>query len=160
MPSNMFIRFEGPTIPGTSRLPGHESDIEILSWSHSFAQPGSRSTGERSTVEQATHQNFSLTKYLDAASNELLKMSWSGKQFLKATVTCYREGSSPGGAAIKYLEIAMQHVVISNYSISGGPGDIPVENVSLDSVIVEHTYTPAHGEVSSARHDLQNHEVS
>ena len=155
MPSNMFIRFEGPTIPGTSRLPGHESDIEILSWSHGFVQPGARST-----AEQATHQNFSLTKYLDTSSNELLRMSWSGKQFLKATVTCYREGSSPGGAATKYLEIDMQHVVISNYSISGGPGDIPVENISLDYGIVEYKYTPAHGESSSARHDLQNHEVS
>ena len=42
--------------------------------------------------------------------------------------------------AVKYLEIVMEHVVISNYSVSGGPGDVPVENVSLSYGKVQYTY--------------------
>ena len=34
----------------------------------------------------------------------------------------------------------MTHVVISNYSVSGGPGDIPVENVALDYGIISYEY--------------------
>jgi type VI secretion system secreted protein Hcp len=53
-------------------------------------------------------------------------------------------------------------VVISNYSISGGPGEIPVENVSLDYGIVQYTYVNqkhAGGADETARHNLETHSV-
>jgi type VI protein secretion system component Hcp len=50
----------------------------------------------------------------------------------------------------------MQHVVILNYSVSGGPGDIPVENVSLDYGTVQYTYIDQkHGDSVSTQHDLE-----
>ncbi|HKR65993.1 MAG TPA: type VI secretion system tube protein Hcp [Thermoanaerobaculia bacterium] len=155
MTTNMFIRFEEPAIAGTSTAPKHERDIEILSWSHGFAQPTSptRSTAGSGTVEQATHQNLSFTKYLDAASNVMMKMCWSGQRFARVTMSCYRDDS---GAPVQYLEVVMQHVVIANYSISGGPGDIPVENVSLDYGTIQYTYMPNSGPRLSAAHDLQS----
>ena len=94
------------------------------------------------TIEQASHQSLSVTKYLDTATNTLLKYCWSGQQIAKATLTCYRDDGSPGSQPVNYLTIEMQHVVISNYSISGGPGDVPVETVSLDYGIVQYTKTP------------------
>jgi type VI protein secretion system component Hcp len=41
---------------------------------------------------------------------------------------------------VEYLTVAMEHVIISNYTVSGGPGDIPVENVSLDYGTVRYDY--------------------
>ncbi len=138
--TNMFIRFDG--IDGSSTTTGHEKEIEILSWSHGFAQPVSptRSTASAGTVEQANHAGLSFTKYLDAASTALLKTCWSGKQLQSATISCFRSDGSGDNKPVKYLEITMQNVIIGNYSISGGPGDIPVENISLDYGTVKYTY--------------------
>ena len=142
MSTNMYIKFEEPTISGSSSEPGHESEVEILSWSHGFSQPTSptRSTPGSGTAAQATHQNLLFTKYLDTATNAILKLTWSGKQIGKVTITCYRASGGSDNRPVKYLEIAMQHVLIANYSVSGGPGDIPVENVSLNYGVVQYTY--------------------
>jgi type VI secretion system secreted protein Hcp len=135
MASDMYIKFEEPAVIGASIAPDHVGEIEILSWSHGFVPP----TGPTRSVGQSTQQNLSFTKYLDQATNDLLKYSWSGKQIGKATITCYRSDGSNGNPLL-YLTLTMQHVVISNYSVSGGPGDIPVENVSLDYGIIQYTY--------------------
>lgn len=135
--TNMFIKFEGPEIGGSS-VAGHEKEIEILSWNHGFAQPTSP-TRSGSGRETAGHQNMSFTKYLDAASDSILRYAWSGKQISKATITCYRSDAS-SDRPVKYLTVEMQNVVISNYSISGGAGDMPVENVALDYGIVHYSY--------------------
>jgi type VI secretion system secreted protein Hcp len=160
MSSNMYIKFEEPAVEGSSTAPGHEHEIEVLSWSHGFVQPtsGRRDFSVADTGEQATHQNLTFTKYLDAATNTLLRLCWSGRQIGKVTLSCYRsDGSS--GKPVQYLEIVMQYVVIANYSVSGGPGDRPVENVSLDYGIVQYNYTEqksanANAGVKPAKHNL------
>jgi type VI secretion system secreted protein Hcp len=168
MASNMYLKFEEPAVDGSSTADGHAKEIEILSWSHGFVQPTSptRSSAGAGTVEQATHQNLSFTKYLDTATNALLKFCWSGKQFKTATLTCYRADGANDNKPVEYLKVIMEHVVISNYSVSGGPGDVPVENVSLDYGIVQYNYKEqkhADGAADAnkpAKHDLEKRVVS
>jgi len=165
MATNMFLKFDNPAIKGSSSVPGHTDEIEVLSWNHGFVQPTSatRSSAGGRSVEQATHQNLSFTKYLDHATDDLLKLCWGGKQIGKATLICFRPDGSRDDKPVEYLRVTMEHVVISNYSISGGPGDIPVENVSLDYGTVQYTYKSQHvanGADESARHDLETREVS
>jgi type VI protein secretion system component Hcp len=53
----------------------------------------------------------------------------------------------------------MQHVVISNYSVSGGPGDVPVENVSLDYGTVMYEYNgfgPRDGKPATATYEVES----
>lgn len=157
MATNMYIKFETPSVQGGSKEPGHAGEIEVLSWSHGFVQPTSPTRSGGGTIEQATHQNLTFTKYLDTATNELLKLCWSGMQLGKATLTAYRsEGRDD--QPIRYLEIIMEHVVIANYSISGGPGDVPVENIALDYGIIHYNYTGQKtlgSAPSSATHNLE-----
>lgn len=147
MPANMYLRFESPDISGGSTAAGHTGEIEVLSWNHGFVQPTSPTRGSAGsgTVEQAAHQNFTFTKYLDSATNELLKVCWSGKQIGKATLTCYRPDGATGNKSVEYLTVIMEHVIISNYSVAGGPGDVPVENVSLDYGTVQYKYKDQKG---------------
>ncbi len=162
MSTNMYIRFEEPAVQGTSTAPAHEKEIEVLSWSHGFTQPTSptRSTAGTGTVERPNHANLTFSKYLDQSSSELLKLCWSGKQFGKVTIRCYRADGSGDHNPVEYLKVTMQHVVISNLSIAGGAGDVPVENVSLDYGVIEYTYTDQkHGD-SSAKHDLHTGAIS
>jgi type VI secretion system secreted protein Hcp len=140
MAINVYIKID--SITGGSTATGHIGELEVLSWSHGFVQPTSptRSTAGAGTVEQATHQNFNFTKYLDPSSTALLKANWSGKQIATACVTCYRSDGAVDNAPVKYLQVDMTNLIISNYSISGGMGDIPVENVALDYDSVTYTY--------------------
>ena len=76
MATNMYIKFEEPGIEGGSSAAEHAEQIEIMSWSHGFTQPTSptRATAGGGTVEQANHSNFTFTKYIDSATDDLLKM--------------------------------------------------------------------------------------
>jgi type VI secretion system secreted protein Hcp len=162
----MYVKFEAPDIAGTSTDPGHAGEIEILSWNHGFAQPTSptRSSAGAGTVEQASHQNFTFTKYLDSATNAILRYCWSGQQFGKVTLTCFRADGHGGNKPVEYLRVEMEHVIVSNYSVSGGPGEVPVENVSLDYGIIAYHYTPQQASdgsnsSQSAKHNLENRTI-
>src|SRR5258708_15448827 len=105
MAGNMFLKFETPEIKGESTDSNHKDEVQVLSWSHSFNQPtkATRSSAGGGTVEQANHSDFSFSKYLDAATDDLLKFCWNGKQIGKATLACYR--SDEDNKAILYLEV-------------------------------------------------------
>lgn len=163
---NMYVSFTD--IEGECSAKGHEGEIEILSWNHGFNQPTSptRSGAGAGTVEQATHQPFSFTKYVDSSSDDIISSCWGGKQVDEVIVSCYRADGATDNQPVKYLQITMGHVVVSGYSISGGPGDIPVENISLDYGTVEYNYLPqqradgAAGGNEVVKHDLELREVS
>ncbi len=167
MATNMYLDL-GKDIKGGCAAAEHKDKLEILSWNHGFSQPTSpvRSSAGSGTVEQANHMNLSFTKYLDSATDDILKVCWDGKQLDKATLSCFRADSATDNKPIKYLEIEMQHVIIANFSVSGGPGDIPVENVSLDYGIVKYTYIPQKrkdgtgGSKQEIQHDLEQRKIS
>jgi type VI secretion system secreted protein Hcp len=167
MASNIFLKLEG--IEGESKDGKNPGTIEILSWNHAFHQPTSpvRSTAGAGTVEKATHSDLSFNKYLDGASHGLLKACWAGTTIKTAVLKAFRaDGAVETGASTAYLEINLESVVISNYSVSGGPGDIPMENVSLNYGSVEYKYTPQKQKEGSAeaqkpaKHDLITNTIS
>src|SRR4051812_25634419 len=166
MAQNMFIKFETPGIEGECTASGHAKEIEILSWSHSFNQTTSptRSSAGGGTVEKANHSDFTFSKYIDSATDDLLKMCRNGKQIGKATVSAYRANGD--NKPVKYLEIAMDKVIVSNLSFGGGSGDLPVENISLSYGKVQYSYMPQKetdgtGEgVQPVSHDLITQEVA
>lgn len=168
MEANMYLKFEEPAIEGTSTAPGHAKEIEVLSWSHGFTQPTSptRSSAGGGSAAQANHSSLSFTKYIDAASNELLKYCWGGQQIGKATLTCLRSSGAAGDKPVEYLRVALQHVIISDYRVSGGVGDVPTENVSLDYRTVQYTFTgPSHSDGSpgantTATHNLETGKIA
>ncbi len=166
MAVNFFLKLETPEIKGESSDSDHKDEIQVLSWSHSFNQPTSptRSSAGGGTVEQANHADFSFTKYIDASTDDLLKQCWSGKSISKGTFTAYRADGD--NKPVKYLEITMENIIVSNFSVSGGSGDIPVENVSLSYGKVQYSYIPQKKDDGTAegaqpvKHDLIAQSVS
>ena len=164
MASNMFILIKD--IKGESSDESNKDSIQVLSWSHSFNQPTSptRSSAGSGTVEQANHSDFSFTKYIDAATDDLLKACWSGKQIATATFSAYRSDGS--NKAIKYLEVEMAGVLVSNFSIGGGTGDVPTETVTLSYSAVTYNYIQQKAADGTAggnqkiKHDLATQTVS
>jgi type VI secretion system secreted protein Hcp len=166
MSSNMYIKFKNPEIEGEASDSEHEKEIEVLAWSHSFHQPTSstRVSAGGGTVERANHSDFSFTKLMDTATDDLLKHCWSGKHIDKAVFSCYRANGD--NKPVKYLEVEMEHVIISSVSFGGGPGDVPSENVSLNYGKVTYNYIPQDekegtaGAVQPVSHDLMQNTVS
>lgn len=141
MATNIYLKLDG--IEGECRAKGHEKEIEILSWSHGFSQPTSSvRASSGACVEKANHSDINVTKYLDSASDDILKSIWSGKLVKTAVITCYRSDGSESNEHVEYLKIELDEVIISNFSISGGAGDIPIENLSLNYGKIKYTYTP------------------
>lgn len=167
MATNMYLKFDPPLEAGSSAAK-HEKEIEVLSWSHSSGQAPAktRSTAGSGTVEQATHNPLSFTKYLDAATHTLLRNCWSGKQIKQVTLSCYRASGDEKNEPVQYLSVVMDHVIISNYSVSGGPGNLPVENVSLDYGAVQYNYVEQKKEDGQGdgnkpvKHDLETRTIS
>jgi type VI secretion system secreted protein Hcp len=165
MAGNFFIKFEEPGITGESTDSSHTGEIQVMSWSHSFNQPTkpTRSSAGGGTVEQANHSDFSITKYLDSATDDLLKFCWNGKQIGKATFTAYRADGD--NKPVEYLKVLLEKIVVSNVSFGGGGGDLPTETVSLAYGKVTYTYKPqkvADGTSDGAQpayHDLIGQEV-
>jgi len=166
MATNCFLKLETPNITGESTDSDHTGEIQVLSWSHSFNQPTSptRSSAGGGSVEQANHADFSFTKYIDSATDDLLKQCWSGKSISKGTFTAFRADGD--NKPVKYLEITMENIIVSNFSVSGGTGDIPVENVTLSYGTVQYSYIPQKKDDGTAdgaqpvKHDLIKQAVS
>jgi type VI secretion system secreted protein Hcp len=166
MAGNMFLKLTTPDITGESTDSSHAGEIQVLSWSHSFNQPTSptRSSAGGGTVEQANHSDFSFTKYIDASTDDLLKMCWSGKHIQKGVFSAYR--SNGDNKPVEYLVITMEKIIVSNVSIGGGTGDIPTETITLSYGTVEYKYIPQKeddgtGEgAQPVKHDLIKQEVS
>ncbi len=165
MAINAYMKIEGPNIAGESTDTTHKGELEILSWSHGFSQSTSptRSTAGSGTVERADHQDFSFSKYLDASVRDILKVCWTGDQIDKITVTLLRSAEPD---PVPYLEIIMSEVVVSSYSISGGAGDMPIENISLAYGKVEYKYIEQKkdsgdkGGGKPISHDLQTNKIA
>ena|SRR5437763_4131786 len=167
MAINAYLKLETPAIKGDCTAGDHTDDIEVLNWNHGFSQPTSatRSSAGGGTVEQASHQPMSLSKYIDSATSQLLKTCWSGKTIGTATLFCYRASGAEDNKAVLYLKVVMTDVVISNQSLSGGGGDLPVENLALDYGTVQYTYTlqkddGTAGGNKPAKHDLMKRAIS
>ncbi|MBI9082854.1 MAG: type VI secretion system tube protein Hcp [Desulfobacterales bacterium] len=163
MSTNMFLKLKG--IDGEAEDEKHGKWIEILSWGHSFEQPVTPyrpSTG--ATVEKCKHELITTAKYLDSASAAILKAIWGGKLLDDAKIQCYR--SDGNNVPILYLEIIMEDVIISTYSISGGEGDIPQEELGLSYGTISYSYKPmnkltgAAGSPLLAKHNLVKNVVS
>lgn len=156
MASNMYIKFDD--VVGEATDTNHTDWIEILSWNHGFSQPASPLRGSSgSTVEMANHSDFNFTKAIDSATDDLIGACWKGLQYEKVTVECFK--SDGGNEPIKYLEIDMEDVVVSNFSISGGQGSLPMENVSLAYSKIKYIYDPKNKEDGTQSDGVQPIEV-
>lgn len=163
MSTNMFLQLK--SIDGESEDEKHANWIEIIGWGHSFEQPASGfRTSSGSTLEKCKHELLTVTKYIDKASTAILKAVWSGKQLDDATVECFRADGD--NVPVKYLKIFMEDVIISTFSISGGEGDIPQEELGLSYATIQYEYTPQDkalgtpGSAMTGKHNLVKNVVS
>lgn len=172
MSSNIFMTAkgeDGTEIKGSSTDEAHKEAIEVVSWSHAFSQPTTAATksSDQQATSRANHMDFNFTKFFDNASDEFCKACWTGAQLEEVVMMCYRASGSTdaGGGATDYLMITMNDVIVSNYSISGGGDELPIESITLNYTKIEYKYKPVDMETGKAgsqvsiSHDLGTNKV-
>jgi type VI secretion system secreted protein Hcp len=139
----------GDGVRGESSLAGYEGKIELLSFSHGVAMQmtGDISNSER-TSGRPSHQDLTVTKYLDAASPVLNQACCEGKEFPQVAVII---GRNDGGRLGELMRYTLRGVLISSISIGGGGGDRPVETLTLNYNKIEWSYTSQRPEQGKER---------
>src|SRR5688500_15414803 len=113
MAQDMFLKLDD--IKGESTDSAHAGEIDVLSWSWGMSQSGSTHTGQGSGAGKVTVQDISVTKYVDSATPNLLKMCCNGKHFQKAVLTVRKTGENP----LEYLKLTMEKGIIASVSTGG-----------------------------------------
>jgi type VI secretion system secreted protein Hcp len=138
MAFDTFIKIKD--IPGESTDDKHKDWIELTSFSHGMSQPASAvvSSSGGGGAERVNHQDFSISKLVDKASPKLYEACCKGTHISEVVIEMCRAG----GDKLKYMEIKMQHVIVSSINYSGSAGsDFPSESVTFNYAKINWNYT-------------------
>lgn len=135
MAVDMFLELEG--VKGESVDKVHKDKIDILAWSWGLSNTGTLHHGSGGGAGKAAFQDISITKYIDAASPNLMLFCANGKHFAKGKIIVRKAGENP----LEYLVIELTKVMVSSYSTGGSGGEERLtENVVLNFAQVKVEY--------------------
>jgi type VI secretion system secreted protein Hcp len=134
MPSNIYLKLD--KAQGSSKIPDFKDAIELFSFSHGVSFPmnsGERSDQGEERQGRCQHESFTVVKKADKSSPNLYLYCSTGEEIGKATI------SIQGNNKNKIFSFEMDKVFITAVSISGGPGDDPIETVMLSYASIKWT---------------------
>ncbi|MGH1369531.1 MAG: Hcp family type VI secretion system effector [Maritimibacter sp.] len=127
-------------IKGEAQDDKHKDWIDVLSWSWGMSQSGTTHMGMGAGGGKVNVQDITLSKYVDAATHDLIKRCCSGEHIEKGQLVVRKAG---GSAPIDYLKIDMKDIMITNYQTGGMKDglDRVQETLTLNFRSFEVTYT-------------------
>lgn len=139
MAIDVYLQIDG--IKGESGDSKHQGWIECTSVQWSILQPRSAtaSTGGGHTAERCELSDVTFHKLADLASPILAQTCAAGKTIPKALFEFWRADGQ--GERIKYYEVALDNVIVSQVAQGVTGGDIMSETVALKFSKVRWTYT-------------------
>ena len=140
--ANLFAKFEGPPVEGGSTAEGHKNDLEIFSLSHGFSLPAYFAPDAR-VNGTVSHQDVSMVFELNSATVPMLKSVFTGANFDKVTIFCYRaSGQESTSKQQRYLTVTLEQAICSGVSLSGSKGSSGTVSISLNYAKVQYEYDP------------------
>jgi type VI secretion system Hcp family effector len=131
MPLEAYLQIEG--VPGETLSEGYENWIELQDFDLSASQTASATSTSSggATSGRAYMSDMLVRKAVDNATPKLHEACCSGKHFKQVSVHLFRAGDPK----VKYLEIKLEEVIISSFTMLGN-GDhessFPSELVALN----------------------------
>jgi type VI secretion system secreted protein Hcp len=136
MAVDMFLDLDG--VKGESVDKAHKGKIDILAWQWGIANSGTFHHGSGGGAGKATFNDITITKYVDAASPNIMLFCANGKHFAKGKIIVRKAGENP----LEYLTIDFDKVLVTSYSTGGGSGQERLtESVTLNFAKVKVEYT-------------------
>lgn len=114
MAVDIFLKLSNGIL-GESQDETHAEEIDVLAWSWGLSQSGTTHMGGGGGGGKVNVQDISITKYVDLASNDLIKRCCSGEHITDGLLTVRKAGGSP----IEYFKMKMYNIMISSYQTGG-----------------------------------------
>lgn len=115
MAIDCFLRLDN-NIKGESQDDKHKEWIDVLSWNWGMTQSGTTHAGMGGGGGKVDVQDITLTKYVDAATHDLVKRCCSGEHIKSGELVVRKSG---GVAPVDYLRIRFEEVMITSYMTGG-----------------------------------------
>ncbi|WP_298294584.1 type VI secretion system tube protein Hcp [uncultured Litoreibacter sp.] len=103
-------------IKGESQDSTYRDDIDVLAWSWGMTQSGTTHVGGGGGGGKVNVQDITLTKYVDLASNDLIKRCTSGAHIDDGKLIVRKSG---GDAPVEYFILSMENIMITSYNTGG-----------------------------------------
>jgi type VI secretion system secreted protein Hcp len=135
--TDMFLKLGD--IKGESLDDKHKDEIDVLAWSwgESDGTAPARRVKNGLAVPDCI-QDLSLTKYVDAATPDVIMDAVSGRVVPGATLTLRKAGKTQQ----EYLILKLSNVSISSYSTGGSGGEDRItENITLHFQRMDGSYS-------------------
>ena len=139
MAIDCFLKLED-NIRGESHDDKHKDWIDVLSWNWGLSQSGTTHQGHGGGGGKVDVQDITITKYVDAATHDLVKRCCSGEHITGGQLVVRKSG---GVAPVDYLKIDIKDVMISSYTTGGMKDglDRVQETLTLNFRAFQVTYT-------------------
>jgi type VI secretion system secreted protein Hcp len=130
---DMFLKIDG--IDGEVTSPGHEDEIQVLSWSWSMSN--SSTLGGGGSAGAVAFEDIVITKELDKATPLLMQKCAAGQPI--SNVELY---VTPASAPMEnFYIISIPDALVTSVKTGGASGDIVLtEEITLNFAEVEVTY--------------------
>jgi type VI secretion system secreted protein Hcp len=127
MAVDMFLELDG--VKGESIDKAHKGKIDIMSWQWGIANSGTFHHGSGGGAGKASFQDITITKFIDAASPNLMLFCANGKHFAKGKIIVRKAGENP----LEYVHVDFEKVLVTAYSTGGSGGQERLtEHVTLN----------------------------
>lgn len=142
---DIYVKFDSPNIKGESTDQKHEDWLEVKSWSHRIKQPKSATASSVGghTAERCEHELMEFTKEMDVTSPQLYEHCSGGTTFKEVHVEFMRADGD--GNRVKYMEINMKNVILSDVAPAVDGEGFPNEVFALSYGAIEWKYTQQKG---------------
>ncbi|MBK1705555.1 Hcp family type VI secretion system effector [Halochromatium glycolicum] len=126
-------------IKGESKDHQYADWIEVLSWSWGMSQLGTMHSGTGGGTGKVNVQDFSVTKFVDKSTPNIIQKCCTGKHYPEATFIARKAGDKP----VDYVKLTMKEVIVTSAGTGGGTGEDRVtESVTLNFAHFKYEYTP------------------
>ncbi|MEC7761519.1 MAG: type VI secretion system tube protein Hcp [Pseudomonadota bacterium] len=115
MAMDSFLKLENG-IKGEAQDDKYRDWIDILSWNWGMHQSGTTHLGMGGGGGKVDVRDITVTKYVDAATHDLIQRCCSGEHITSGQLIVRKSG---GAAPIDYLKIDMEDIMITNYQTGG-----------------------------------------
>jgi type VI secretion system secreted protein Hcp len=139
MAVDIFLKLSNG-IKGESQDSVHKDEIDILAWSWGMSNSGTTHMATGGGGGKVNVQDISFTKYVDLASNDLIKRCANGSHIDTGRLVVRKSG---GDAPVEYFTVDFGMIMVSSYSTGGSQDGLDriTENLTLNFRTFSITYT-------------------
>jgi type VI secretion system secreted protein Hcp len=139
MAVDIFLELSN-NIKGEAQDAVHKDKIDILAWSWGMSNSGTTHMATGGGGGKVNVQDISFTKYVDLASNDLIKKCSNGTHIDTGRLTVRKSG---GEAPVEYFLIDFEMIMVTSYSTGGSKDGLDriTENFTLNFRKFDITYS-------------------